>query len=530
MKKGNFLIESETKYQMESNTTKTHATILNSGIGTIVQVVQLLMQFVSRTIFIHFLGVRYLGLNGLFLNLLGYLNFAELGLGAAITYALYKPLVEHDNSQISAIMFLLKKWYISISLFVAVAGLVLMVFVPQLINGNTDDLGNIRIAFAISLSNTVLSYLVSYKRTLLIADQKSYINSINTVGYNILGQILQIIGLVCVHSFYLYLFIQALTMFLSNLRISHIANKMYPYLKQRSEEQVATKTISQMKKNMGGAISAKIGGIVVNGMDNLLLSYFIGVSAVGLYSNYTMIIQGITLIVAQVLAGATASIGHLGASNKNHNKEITVFYQYFALSSFLSIFFSVGFVGFSSAFVTLWVGKELLLSTFTVGIIGINFLLQLIRQSIVNYTNAYGLYWYERWKPLFEAAVNFLVSFILVKYTHLGIAAVLLGTIGSNLLINFWWEPWIVLKYGVKSRFKSFLFLYATYIIIGIGSILATLALVENLRGTRLSMGILISLIGLTCAFCLFWVGNKFFYPKSVPQFSFQSIIDRIRR
>ncbi|CUR63291.1 lipopolysaccharide biosynthesis protein [Leuconostoc gasicomitatum] len=515
---------------MEINTTKTRATILNSSIGTIVQILQLIMQFISRTVFIHFLGIRYLGLNGLFLNLLGYLNFAELGLGAAITYALYKPLVDGNHPQVAAIMSLLRKWYISISVFVTIGGLALMPFIPHLIKGNTTDLGNIQIAFAISLANTVLSYLVSYKRTLLIADQKSYVNSLNTVGYNILGQILQIVGLVFVHSFYLYLVIQAMTMFLSNLRISHIANKMYPYLKEKNTEPVDSKTINQMKKNMGGAVSAKIGGVVVNGMDNLLLSYFIGVTAVGLYSNYTMIIQGITLIVAQILAGATASIGHLGASDNSHDKEVSVFYQYFSLSSFLSIFFAIGFVGFSSAFIALWVGKGMLLSTFTIGVIGINFLLQLIRQSIVNYTNAYGLYWYERWKPLFEAIVNFIVSFLLVKYTNLGIAAVLLGTIVSNLLVNFWWEPWIVIKYGIKSQFKIFLILYAAYIIIGVGCILGTLSLINIWGGSHLLSGILISLISVSGTSCMFWLVNKCFYPKQMVKFRINSIVKRLRR
>ena len=228
---------------------RTKAAAINSAVASSAQLIQLVMQFISRSVFINVLGAQFLGLNGLFLNLLGYLNFAELGLGAAITFSLFEPLVKNDERQIAAIMSLFKKWYRYIALFVLIGGLILTPFIPKLIHGGGTGLHlNIYIAFLLALSNTVFSYLLTYKRTLLLADQKGYINTLNTVGFNIAGQLLQIVSLLIFQSFYLYLIIQAVVMVISNIQVSRVVNKMYPYLFVYRHEKVGDNIIHYMKK------------------------------------------------------------------------------------------------------------------------------------------------------------------------------------------------------------------------------------------------------------------------------------------
>lgn len=507
---------------------RTKAATINSSVASIAQLIQLIMQFASRSVFINVLGSDFLGLNGLFLNLLGYLNFAELGLGAAITFSLFDPLVNNDKQQIAAIMSLFKKWYRFIALFVLAGGLILTPFVPHLINGGVQHLNiNVYIAFLLALSNTVFSYLMTYKRTLLIADQKGYINTLNTVGYNIAGQLLQIITLILFKSFYIYLIIQAVTMVISNYHVSRVVDKTYPYLKVYSREKVSSKVIGYMKKNISGMLSAKMGGIIVNGTDNLLLSYYIGLTSVAMYANYTMIITGLTQVMNQLISAVTSSIGNLGASDESSKKKEEVFYKYFYISSLLSIFVAVGFSAFSSAFITIWLGKKMVYAFMPLLIISLNFVYQSLRQSVINYTNAYGLYWYARWKPIFESLVNLIVSWSLVKYTDLGISGVLIGTITSNLLVNVFWESWIVLRYGLKAKIRQFLLLYIAYIISSTITIFLTVFVVQKYSGEKLISGILIALIAEMLAFFVFWIVNKLFYPKDLELFSIGALIQK---
>lgn len=307
---------------MNNRLSRTKAATINSIIASSAQLIQLAMQFISRSVFINVLGAEYLGLNGLFLNLLGYLNFAELGLGAAITFSLFEPLVKNDERQIAAIMNLFRKWYRYIALFVLIGGLILTPFIPKLIHGGGIGLHlNIYIAFLLALSNTVFSYLLTYKRTLLLADQKGYINTLNSVGFNIIGQLLQIVAILLFKSFYLFLIIQAMVMVISNYHVSKVVDKMYPYLSIYKHEKVGANVISYMKKNISGMLSAKLGGIIVNGTDNLLLSYYIGLTSVAMYANYTMIITGLTQVMGQLLSAVTASIGNLGASNESPKRK-----------------------------------------------------------------------------------------------------------------------------------------------------------------------------------------------------------------
>lgn len=505
---------------------RTKAATINSAVASTAQIIQLIMQFVSRSIFINVLGAEFLGLNGLFVNLLGYLNFAELGLGAAITFSLFEPLVNNDKPQVAAIMHLFRKWYRFIALFVLIGGIMLTPFVPHLINNGTNHLDiNVYVAFLLALSNTVLSYLLTYKRTLLLADQKGYINTLNTVGYNVAGQLIQIITLWLFKNFYLFLIIQAIMMFLSNLHVAKVVDRMYPYLSEYKSEKVSNKIIKYMKKNISGMLSSKMGGIIVNGTDNLLLSYYIGLSAVAMYANYTMIITGLTQVMGQLVSAVTSSIGNLGASNESQQKKEEVFYKYFYISSLLSILVAVGFSAFSSTFVSIWLGDDMVYSILPLLIISFNFLLQNLRQSIINYTNAYGLYWYTRWKPLFESVINLAVSWSLVKYTSLNISGVLIGTITSNLLVNFLWESWIVLHYGLKTKVRKFLVLYFSYIFTGGVVIFIAVYLTKEYSSNLLVNGIVISVFSEVIAIALFILVNRLFYPRNINSFDIKKLI-----
>lgn len=514
---------------MRKEISRTRAALLNSSIASIGQLLTLIMQFVARTFFIHILGQEFLGLNGLFTNILSFLNFAELGIGSAITYALYEPLASDNRAQVAALMMQFKKWYQYIATIVLAGGLILTPFLPYLVRNQATSFVNIYVAFILALSSTVASYLVSYKRTLLIANQQGYLNTVNTIGYSLLQQVVQVVGLLLYANFYLYLVIQLIFMVISNLRVSHVVDRMYPYLSDYPNEHVDDDTLQYFKKNVVGMLSSKIGGIVVNGTDNILLSYFIGLNAVGLYSNYTLILNGLTNVLNQAVTAVASSVGNLAASKQSEDKQKNVFYKYYALSALLVLGATVGFTAFSSTFIRYWIGPKYIYTQLPLFLIALNFYFQGIRQPIITYTNAYGLYWYSRYKSIFESIVNLLVSILLLKFTNLGISGVLTGTIASNLLINLWWEPLIVFRWGFKNGFLKFMILNVIYIILGTSMIGVIVFSTQIIDYNNILLNILITIMFEVTMVVLFYMVTRLFSPTIFTIGNLRKIFNKIK-
>lgn len=502
------------------------AALLNSSVASIGQVLTIIAQFVARTFFIRILGQEFLGLNGLFVNILSVLNFAELGIGSAITYSLYEPLAHNNRPQVAALMQLFKRWYQYIAGIVLVGGLIVTPLLPLLIKDNNLGFTNVYVAFLLSLSNTVASYLVSYKRTLLIANQQGYLNVINTVGFSLIQQILQVILLLIIPNYYIYLIIQLVFMLLSNIRISRVVDKRFPYLEQYKSTQVEPGTLKYFKKNMIGMVSAKLGGVVATGTDNILLSFFVGLHAVGMYSNYTLILNGLTSILNQAITSVSSSIGNFSVESRKKHDQQKVFYGYYNLCSFISLFVAVGFTAFSSTFIRYWVGPQFVYLRMPLFLVSLNFFLQMLRQPLITYTNALGLYWYERYKPIFESIVNLAISLILVSTTKLGISAVLIGTISSNIFVNYWWEPLIVFRWGLGDGYYKFMLLNTLYIIIGIICIGIPSYLSSMINSGNILVNVMNTIMSEIVSTFIFWLFAKLASPYKI---SLSFIVKRIK-
>lgn len=435
------------------------ASIQNAATALVSQLIMMVGQFATQTIFVKTLGAQYLGANGLFSNLIQFLSFAELGIGAAFSYALYKPLADHNQAATTAIMDLFRKVYNTIGLVILAAGSVLTFFVPWFVaKGSSID--HIRWYFFLYLLSTVVSYFFTYNRSLLIADQKSYVDATNQLIWSTLKYVFQIGFLLLFHSYFGYLIVLIATNILSNVFITMRSRHFYPYLKEKSDVEIDPSIVNNIKKNVVGTVSSKIGSIVVTGTDNILISKFIGLAVVGLYSNYALILTSITRLLTQVFAAVIASFGNLGATEGNNkDKQVDLFNQFTFYNAF-SVFF-IGLVSFAAfpPFIKLWVGSHYQLAESTVWFIVINFVFGQFRPAL-NMINAYGLFWGYRVKSIVEAVVNFGLSLLLVKFTSLGINGVLLGTIIGNILVNSWWDPWILFS-GAYQR--SMLGFYAKY-------------------------------------------------------------------
>ncbi|MDN6437527.1 MAG: transporter, partial [Lactococcus sp.] len=243
------------------------------------QVVLLVFKFIVQTLFIHKLGELYLGVNGLMTNLFTVFSFAELGLGTAISYNLYRPIADNDRPKIAAYMRFYKRAYEVIGLFVAVLGIGFMPFLHSVIKGDYVD--GLYIIYALFLMNTISSYIFTYKRTLLTAYQEEYKNQLNLFWFTVVQMSLQSVVLFLYQNFILYLVIQVVCTFLSNFVISRVVDKEHPYLKEHIDERISKVEFGVIRRNVLELLGAKVGAVVLTSTDNIIISTFIGLAAVG---------------------------------------------------------------------------------------------------------------------------------------------------------------------------------------------------------------------------------------------------------
>ena len=414
------------------------------GSGIFVYLMNMLFQFINRFLFVKFLSVEYLGINGLFSNVLSMLNIAELGIAGAMVYALYKPLSEENTEEIKSIMYLYKHLYRFVGMFVLVAGMMITPFLGYFING--EDVGHIQylnVYFLLYVVDAGVSYFLSYKRSIIICNQQSYIingtNFLKIVSTNIL----QIVFLVLTRNYFIYLLIRVLCTFGENVLISLIANQKYPYLREKATMPEPNVT-SKIKKNILAMSMHKIGTVVVFGTDNIIISKFVSLAATGLYSNYVLITNAAASLLTQFFTAITASVGNYLVEKKENTDDIYRMYRNILFVNFCLYFIvSLGIFICMQNFMTVWLGKDFLLSRCVLLCIVLR-----IRKTTLVFKDASGLFWKDRYKPLLEAGSNLLFSIPLA--IHFGIAGTIIGTIITNILVSGIIEAHITYKYLFK--------------------------------------------------------------------------------
>lgn len=427
-----------------------------------------LLRFVSRIIFVKVLSDVYLGVNGLLSNVLGLLALAELGIGTAISYSLYKPLSNKNNEKCKSLMKFYKRAYQIIALVVLIAGLILLPFLPWFIK-DTTGIENLSLIYLIFLGNMVITYLFSYKRTLIIADQKNYKIMPFIIFFNFLTTILQIIILLIFKNYILYLLIQTLCIFLENVTINCYIDRQYPYLKHiSSADPIEKEELKDIKINIKSLMLHKIGSYVLTATDNLVISKFIGIVTVGIYSNYVLIHSAISNFIYTFVSNVTASFGNLIAEG-DKEKSYKVFSEMNFITFSLYGVSMICLIFVFNPFIELVFGSKFLLPFGVVVLMMVNYYLVGINQVPVTIQSAAGIYKYDKFVPLIEAFLNLVLSIIFVHY--MGLAGILLGTFVSYLLPLII-KPFIVFKYifekNVFEYFKKFFIQLFTLLLSGI--------------------------------------------------------------
>lgn len=439
--------------------TRTELAIRNTIIAFVGQCISLISNFIVRFTFIHTLSTTYLGLNGLFSDLLTVFSFADLGIGTAMAYSLYKPLAQNDRKTIASIMSVFKKAYIVIGSLILVIGVLFLPFYHVFMK-EIPDIPHLDLIYFLYVINTSISYFYSYRRTLLISAQKKYKDVLVAASVQICAVVFYLFVLYITKNFIFYLCIMISATFFTNFIASKITLKEYPYLMEKVEP-LDIKIQKELKKNIGAMVFHKIGGMVRNSTDNLLISKFLGLAVTGIYSNYSMIIHGITNIIGQVFSSVVSSVGNLHVE-KSAEEQKRVFYNIFFLNHWIAGFCASSAFILVNHFITLYAGKEYLFSTFIIASICLKFYLDMMRKTQWMFCEAAGIYWNGKTKPLWEAAINLIASIILVQY--IGIAGIFLGTIISIVFVDFSVEPHLVFKYILKDNTKRYYIKLITYI------------------------------------------------------------------
>ena len=415
------------------------------------------ISFVSKSIFIKELGNAFNGVNYLFTGILNALNLAELGFASAIAYALYKPLATGDHELAAVLMNLFKRVYRIVALIVAVIGTFCIPFLQHLIKEDIStlpfSLGELRIYYAIYLLNDVLSYLLAYKRTIITADQQSYIISAVDYSCNIVLNILQIVLLVVTKSYYAFLVIMLAKTVINNIIIAVIANKKYPYIKQYKNAHLLSEDKKKLFGNVRAMMLHKIGAVVIINTSTIVVSAVVGVMENSLYGNYTMIAMQVMAFINIIFSAVTASVGNLCAE-EIIEKQVQVFENMNYLSLWIGYFVFVCYVCLFNPFIDIWLGQGMTFGMATVVMFSVNQCVSYVRKSVNTFKDAKGLFRPDRYKPLIESAVGISLA---IGLGHLwGVFGIMLGYTLATVCIAVPVEQWVLFRKGFNISGKKY--------------------------------------------------------------------------
>ena len=412
-------------------------------IGVIIlYITKILVNFAGKTVLIRVMGDQYNGVSGLFTNVISILAIAELGIGSAIVYNLYKPVKENNIAAVKSLMRFYKKCYHIIAVVVLTAGLCILPFI-RFFAVDVSVKESVYVLYVFYLADSVVSYFFAYKRSLIYVYQKNYIISIFDALYNLTLQVCQVLALLLTHNFLLYLFVMVVCRITENICIHIYANKKFSFLSEKDAKPISDNVKKDIVTKVKGLLFHNIGTYIVMGTDNILISRLVGIVEVGFYSNYNAVFGPLASILKQVVTAVQASVGNL-LVEKDYDKnyhiyrrlELVNFWLYSAVS--VSVFYEIQY------FITIWLGDRYLFSNGAVFCLALNFWQTGMRNAPSVFKGAAGIFYEDRFVPLIESFINIVASIVLAL--KFGIIGIFLGTFISSLCLFLYSYPFLVYK------------------------------------------------------------------------------------
>ncbi|MBH1939420.1 glycoside hydrolase family 88 protein [Mobilitalea sibirica] len=413
---------------------RTENAVRNVFFGTLGNIIILGLGFVLRTVFIHRLDLSLLGVNGFFTNVLSVLSLAELGIGTAISYSLYKPVADQDYEKIKSLMLLYKQVYRYIALIVTVLGVSLIPFLKYMMKEPGAISNNeLILYYLIFLFTSVSSYFVTYKYTLMNAEQKYYLQmNIHVITLFVITTA-QIIILILFRNFLFYLLTSATIGLLQKIFVNRYFQRLYPYLQDKNSKPLSKEEKAPIKKNVIALIYHKIGEISINQTDNIIISSFINVTAVGLLSNYNLVITSMLTLINVVFHSVISCFGNLIAT-ESKEKQYQLFLVYRFLGFWIFGFSAIVLYLLLTPFITLWLGEKYRLENSVIGLIMLDCYFKGHRTVLLNFKTAAGVFEADKYIALIQGIVNLIISITLIQI--LGLKGVFIGTLISGLIAN----------------------------------------------------------------------------------------------
>lgn len=433
---------------------RTEKSIRNVKFALIAQLVTIILSFVTRTCLVRILGIEAVSLNGLFTQVITAISLAEMGVGTAIIYNLYKPLAEEDHEKVSQLMNLFRTAYLIIAAATMIIGIILLPWLPHLITDISFDISYIRIVYLMFIFQSAVSYLFSYKIALLQADQNGYIYTRIFTTFRLVGTVLILIALVISRKYLVFLGANILLTIVTDAYASNVAQKKYPYIDRRAKLPKGER--GQIFSNIRNLFIMQFAGRVVDSTDNILISTLISTILVGLYSNYMVVIGVFKQLSDKLMAAAAPSMGNLFVTDDTDGKERNLYRLTFIFYGFASIA-AVGTYACIQPFITLWLGSEYLMDMPVVFVLCLLYFVAIIFEPLKNAMFLTGYFAIGRNISFASAMTNLVVSVILGR--QIGIIGIFMGTMCTYVIEIITKTYYLFTRYLKRSP-KHYIFLW----------------------------------------------------------------------
>ncbi len=420
-----------------SEVSRTSRSMRNVSVSLSTQAVLLVLAFVSRSVFVTYLGVEVLGVNTLFMSLLAVLGLADLGLNAAVTYSLYKPLADGDETAIAALVRLCGDLYRYVALAITVLGLVVALFLDRLADADIPS-RELYAGYLLLLATTALTYLMAHRAVLLVADQRLYLTTFYTFLFTAARHLSQIVVLVLTGSWLLFLTLHLVLTVANNAFVFWRVGRCYPYL-SRIRPALKGDARREVLAHARALVVYQVGGVVLNNTDPVLISLLLSTATLGYYSNYLLLVGSALTLTQLLFVSVSASVGNLAASEDVGRKRL-VFEEIGLLAFWIYGTLATAFWVMLDDAVALWLGESFVLDQTVTLMVVLNFYVYGVMSPVMTYRTATAVFRETRFVMLVTAAVNLLLSLILGQL--LGLEGILLATLVARLSTNFWYEPW----------------------------------------------------------------------------------------
>lgn len=430
-------------------------------------VVALVLEFFSRKIFLVHLGKDVLGLNTTAQSLLQFLNIAEMGIGAAIAFALYRPLFTKDHQAINEILSLMGHFYRRVAIFVIVGSAVLFCFFPHIFSKMTLPLWYAYASYGALLTAALVSYWFTYKQVILSADQQNY-------KIQFAYRLPMLIKVACQmaavkwldNGFVWWVALEAGFAIISAATIELTVRRSYPFLRRVTITREIRQRYRSIYTKIKQLLWGRVAGVILAQTSPLIIYAYINLALVTIYGNYMLIVNGLTALLRAVFNDMDGGVGNLVASS-GLKHILKVFRELFCVRFMISIILTFGAYTMTQPFIEVWIGQQYLLSHTTLVLICAMLYIYLTRYIVESFIGAYGIYG-DIFAPIIEAIINIGLSILLGRYW--GLNGILTGVLISLVIMVVCWKPFYLYLRGFRISILHYVGIYARNLAVAVGA------------------------------------------------------------